>query len=112
MCFDLSLSKDEGDICEGRVFKHSQHVFCEGRFRYLHSNRENPNIVEAQFAIITSKDVQLTLNYIRCMTTPWSRLVAVSLYFSPSISFNVKGMNIVHPLHAIIATKIVDFIVD
>jgi hypothetical protein len=68
--------------------------------------------VEGKLAVITAEDVQLPLYYVGSVTAarPW--LVVTGLYLFPVVLFDVENMNIIHPMHAIIPSKVVDLGID
>ena len=75
----------------------------------MHTNREDPNIIETKFAIVASKDVELALNDVCCVATSRAWFVPTSLNFIPAILLHIEYMNIIHPLNSIVATEIVNF---
>lgn len=46
------------------------------------------------------------------MAAPRPRLVPVGLDFAPPISLDVKNVDVIHPLDAIVSTKVIDLAID
>lgn len=65
--------------------------------------------METQFAVISTEYVELALNYVCCVATTRTRFVVTRLNLFPMICLNIKHMNIVHPMHTIITSKVIDF---
>ena len=78
------------------------------RLRDLHANVQHPDVVEAQLAVVTSEDIQLALHYVSRVPTSGTRPVIASLYFFPVVRINVENMDIVHPVGAIVAPKVIN----
>ena len=76
---------------------------------YLYADIKHPNVVEGQLAIVASEHIKLALYNIGCVTAARSRSVVTRLNFFPMILLDVKNMNVVHPMRAIVATKVVYF---
>lgn len=83
MAFDAGVTNDEGYIGEVLRFKQGQHISMKKWLRDLNSNIQHPNVIETQFAVITSEDVQLTFNNVRSMSASWPWSVITSLDFLP-----------------------------
>ena len=81
----------------------------EVRLWDLNTNVEHPNVMEAQFTVISSKHVELSLDDVCGMSTPWPWSIVTCLHFFPMIRFDVEHMNIVHPMSSVVAAEIIYF---
>lgn len=109
MSLHFCISNHKSNVSKVFRLKHSQEVFWHLWFWYLNTDREHPDVVEAQFAVVSSEDVELTLDNVSSMSAPWSRLELRGNHLLPVVGVNVKDMDIIHPVHAIIASEINDF---
>ena len=109
---EADVSQNKSHIGKGAVFKHRNHVLHQGGLWHLHTNWELPNIIEGELAIIAPKDIELPFYYVCCMAASRTRLVPIGLDFVPSVTVDVEDVNIIHPLNAVIASKVVDLRVD
>ena len=109
MSLDSSFIYYEDNIGKFTRLQHTQHVSMQVSLWYLYTNIQHPDVVEGEFTVIAAKDIQLSLYNIGCMSTMWPWSVVTCLYFFPNVLFNVKNMNIVHPVSAIIAAEVVYF---
>lgn len=53
----LHIAKHKSHISEGTILKHRDHVLDDGRFGHLHTDREDPDVIETELAVVTTKDV-------------------------------------------------------
>lgn len=68
--------------------------------------------MEAQFAVISSKYVKLSFNYVRCVAASGPRSVVTGSNFVPMVRLYIEYVHIVHPVHAIVATEVIDFAIN
>lgn len=108
MAFNSRITDDKSYICKVSTFQQLKHVFVQAGLRHLNSNVKHPDVVEAQFAVISSENIKLAFHNIRCMTTSGSGTVIARLNLFPMIRINVKDMYIVHPMNTIVATEVVN----
>ena len=108
MAFNSRITDDKSYICKVSTFQQLKHVFVQAGLRHLNSNVKHPDVVEAQFTVISSENIKLAFHNIRCMTTSGSGTVITRLNLFPMIRINVKDMYIVHPMNTIVATEVVN----
>ena len=109
MSLDPRLVDYEGNIGEFAHLEHLQHVFVEVGLRHLNADVKHPDVVEGQLAIVATEYVKLPLDNVRCVPASRSRPVVTRLNFLPMILFDVKDMDVVHPMRAIVAAEVVNF---
>jgi hypothetical protein len=68
--------------------------------------------VEGELAVIATEDVQLSLHYVGSVSAAGPRLVITSLYLFPIVIFDVENMYIIHPMHTVIPSKVIDLGID
>ena len=78
------------------------------RFWHLDSNREHPDVVEAQLAIVSTEDVELALDDISGVSASWPWLELASCYFLPVVALNVKHMDVIHPVDSVVSSEVDD----
>ena len=76
--------------------------------RDLNPDIKHPNVMEREFAVVTTEYIKLTFYYVGCMATARSRSIVTSLNFFPMIRINIKNVHIVHPMDTVISSKIVN----
>ena len=79
---------------------------------HLYSDIEHPYVVEAELTIVAAKNIQLSLDYVGCVSAARTRSVVTCLHFLPVVLLNVKDVDIIHPMGTVVASKVVDFRVD
>lgn len=68
--------------------------------------------METKFTVVPTKNIQLTFNYVSCVSASWSRPIVTCLNFFPVICINIKNMYIIHPVNSIVTTEVVNFRVN
>ena len=107
MCLDLSVSSNhKGHISEVFILKHAQQILGHLWLRNLNSNGEHPNIIETEFTVVASKNVELAFHDIGCVSASWAWLELTCGHLLPVITFDIENMYVIHPMDAIIASKV------
>ena len=112
MGLDSCIADDECHVRKVFVLKHSQQIARELRLGHLHADGQHPNVVERQFAVVASEDVQLTLDNVGSVPAPRARFELGSRDLLPVVGLDVEYVDIVHPVHAVISTEVDDFTVN
>ena len=112
MRLDLCVANDKCNIGEIFALEHPKKIFRHLRFWHLHSYRQHPDVVETQFTIITSENIELSFHDIGSVSATWSWLEFASDNFLPVIAFNIEDMHIIHPMNSVITTEINDLGID
>jgi hypothetical protein len=109
MASNTTISYHKSHIRKLTWLKQSEQFFWQARLWYLNSYVQHPNVVKAKFAVVSSENIQLTFNYVSCVSASRSWSIVTCLDFLPVISVNIEDMYIVHPVNTVVATKIVNF---
>ena len=64
--------------------------------------------METQLTVVSTEYVQLTFDYISCVTAARSGSIVTSLDLLPVILLDIKDVYIVHPVGSIVSTEVVD----
>ena len=107
MSFDSRFVDYKGDVGELALLQHLQHVSMQVGLRDLYTDVQHPDVIERELAVVASEDIQLALDDISSVSTARPRSVITRLYLFPMILFDIKHMNIVHPVSAIVTSEIV-----
>lgn len=75
---------------------------------HLHSNVEHPDIIEGQLAIVATEDVELSFYYIGSVAAARSWPILTCLHLLPVTLINIEYVHVIHPMCAIIASKVVN----
>ena len=112
MSFHLCVSHNKCHV--GKIFrlKHPKEILGHLRLWHLNSDREHPYVVERQLTVISSENVELSLDNVSSMSATRSWLEFRGSDLLPIVAFDVKYMNIIHPVNAIVPSKVDDFGVD
>jgi len=108
MCLDFCVAHHECDIGEVFVFEHPQEVFGHLWLWHLNSDREHPDIVEGQFAVISSEDVELTFHDVCGVSASRSWFELTCRHFLPVVAFNIEDVDVVHPVNSVVSTEVDD----
>lgn len=109
MSFNLRVTYDKCNVSKIFTIKHFQKIFWHLWFWDLDSNWKHPYIIETEFTIISSKNVQLSFHNIGSVSASWSWFKFTACNFFPVVIFNIKDVHIVHPMNSIISSEIDNF---
>lgn len=70
---------------------------------------EHPNVMEGEFAVVATEDVELALDYVGCVSASRAWFVLARLNLLPVICVNIENMDVVHPVHPVIPSEVVYF---
>ena len=112
MCLHLGVTDHEGHICEVLALEHAEEVLRHLGLWHLHSDGEHPYVVEAQFAIVSSENVELSLDDVGGVSAARSWLELAGHHLLPVVAVDVEHMDVVHPVHPVVAAEVDDFGVD
>lgn len=109
MGLHFCVSDHERDVCEVFVFENSEEILGQLRLRHLHANRQHPNVVEAELAVVAPEDVELPLDNVGSVPTARAGFEFSSDYLFPVVALNVENVHVVHPVHSIVASEVNNF---
>ena len=80
--------------------------------RHLNANVQHPDVIERQLAVVSAEDVKLSLDDVGSVPTARSGPEVARLHLLPHVLLDVKHVNIVHPVGAVVPSEVVNLRVD
>ena len=78
----------------------------------MNLNPKSENIVKAHIAIISSKDIELSIKVIRSMSASRRRFCSIRLLFIPNHILQIKRVKVVDPSRPIKTSKEIHRLID